>query len=493
MATPPNNPIPTLPAPLYDENSGLPPRGELQTPAFFELLFSRELYRSSAFRLGLAISAIYLVCFSIAWGLSYQFLQDSVLRRADNALTNRYDSMLTVQNALGPDAVIRVAQAQVKGPMGDGFGFQVIDAQDKTVAGTFNIHLREYGWWTHHSEDVGLGGNSTLRFLVAPLGANTVVIGRSLSTADELREDATRGFVKLFLVSMLLGLLGSAYAAWRTHGRIDRITQVMGSVAAGQLAKRLPVTDSGDDIDEFSKQINDALDRLQQNVDGLRQMSSDMAHELKTPLNRLYIHLESSMSKLYEDGVEVEELGKAMDEAENINEIFQAILRIAQIEAGARKSAFQPVNMIEVLGTVAEVYEPVVEEAGNTLEVLFDPTDVQHVLGDRELLMQVAVNLIENAVRHCPAGTIISLDAGEYHGEPWFRVTDNGPGVPEELRDKLFQRLFRLEASRTTPGTGLGMTLVKAVAELHCASVSLDDNSPGLAITVKFLEDCPTC
>jgi len=265
----------------------------------------------------------------------------------------------------------------------------------------------------------------------------------------------------------------------------------MRSVAGGQLEKRLPRNDSGDDIDEFSNGINDALDRLQQNVDGLRQMSSDMAHELKTPLNRLYIQLEGATGKLYEQGIEIEEVGKAMDEAEYINSTFQAILRIAQIEAGARKSAFQPVNIMEVMGTVAEVYEPVVEEAGNKLEIRFDVTDAQHVMGDRELLMQVVVNLIENAIRHCPAGTTVFLDAGEYHGEPWIQVADNGPGVPEDMRDKLFQRMFRLEASRTTPGTGLGMTLVKAVADLHSASVKLEDNQPGLSITMKFEEESP--
>jgi len=493
MADTTNNPIPTLPAPVLDENSGLRPRGEVNAPAFLELLFSRALYRSSAFRLGLAISAIYLICFSIAWGLSYQFLQDGVLRRVDSSLNAHYQGMLSVHNELGSDAVLQIAQSSDTTPMGDGVAFQIVGPSGETIAGTMLTETMEFGWWTRDAEEMRLSNEGSVRFLVAPLGDNVVSLAKSLHTADELREDATAGFVKLFLISMMLGLLGSAYAAWRTHGRIDKITQVMRSVAAGQLSRRLPVDKSGDDINEFSTQINDALDRLQQNVDGLRQMSSDMAHELKTPLNRLYIQIEGATTKLYEQGIEVEELGKAMDEADYINSTFQAILRIAQIEAGARKAAFQPVNFIEVLGTVAEVYEPVVEEAGNTLQVVFDPRDAQHVMGDRELLMQVVVNLIENAIRHCPKGTMITLDAGEYHGEPWFRVADSGPGVPEEMREKLFQRMFRLEASRTTPGSGLGMTLVKAVADLHCASVRLEDNNPGLAITVKFEEDCPVC
>jgi len=416
-ATP--TPIPTLPARLLDEHAGVPAPGTEPSADFFELLFSRELYRSSAFRLGLAISAIYLLCFSIASGLSYRFLQESALSRADAVLTSRYEAMLAVYSKLGSDALVQFASVNNRGPMGESVGFHMVGPDGKTLAGTIVTEAQEFGWWTRDSKSIGMG------------------MARSLSSLDNLREDATKRFIRLFLISMFLGLLGSAYAAWRTHGRIDRITRVMRAVAGGNLSQRLPSGGSGDDIDEFSKQINDALDRLQQNVDGLRQMSSDMAHELKTPLNRLHIHLEGATQRLYEQGIEIEEMGKAVDEADYINSTFQAILRIAQIEAGARKSAFQPVNYIEVLGTVGEVYEPVVEEAGNHLQVLFDRTEVQHVMGDRELLMQVVVNLIENAIRHCPKGTTISLDAGEYHGEPWFRVADNGPGVPEEMREKL--------------------------------------------------------
>ena len=490
MATsaPDQEPIHTLPAPILDENSGYRPRDEFSPPGFAELLLSRELYRSSAFRLGLAISTIYLLCFSIAWGLSYQFLQDDLLDRVDSDLNSRYSRMLTEHRELGTDAALRLALAITDSHMGEKTGFQIKDNAGRTVLGTIKTDVMTLGFGTYENSVFGEGISGSYRLLMAPLGENTVTFAQSLASADELREDSTRNFLKLFLIAMVLGLLGSAYAAWRTHGRIDRISQVMRSVAGGELARRLPVNASGDDIDEFSTQINDALDRLQQNVDGLRQMSSDIAHELKTPLNRLYISLEGASTKLYNQGVEIEELGKAMDEAEYINLTFQAILRITQIEAGARKSAFRPVNIIEVVGTVSEVYEPVIEEAGNSLEVLFDPTEEQYVMGDRELLMQVVVNLIENAIRHCPKGTKVSLDAGEYHGEPWFRIADNGPGVPEEMREKLFQRMFRLEESRTTPGSGLGMTLVKAVADLHRASVKLEDNNPGLAITIKFEE-----
>jgi len=485
-------PIQTLPAPAFDENSGLPPASEASSFSFSELLFSRELYRSSAFKLGLAISAIYLFCFSIAWGLSYQFLQDGIANRVDDVLNSRYERLQNIHIVEGQQAIVDLANSGRMSPFVTNGGFQLRDSEGNEIAGTMDIDVDKIGLSKVSGKEMGLPYPGSVRVLVGLLGEDTkIALAHNLDHADDVAKDATKSFIKLFLFSTLLGILGSVYAAWRMHGRIDKITQVMRSVAGGNLAKRLPVNASGDDIDEFSIRVNDALDRLQQNVDGLRQMSSDMAHELKTPLNRLYIKLEGASTKLYEQGVEIEEVNKAMEEAEYINSTFQAILRIAQIEAGARKSAFKPVDLIELVATVGEVYEPVVEEAGNTLQVLLDPSETQYVMGDRELLMQVVVNLIENAIRHCPTGTTVFVDAGEYHGEPWFRIADNGPGVPEEMREKLFQRMFRLEASRTTPGTGLGMTLVKAVADLHCASVALDDHNPGLSITVKFEIESP--
>lgn len=480
--------IPTLPAPILDENSGIRSPSESSVTGFTELLFSRTLYKSSAFRLGLAISALFLICFSIAWFFSYRLLEEGLLERVDSSLQRRYERIMTTYYESGFEGALQAVENNDGALMTDARGFEIKDSSGDSVVGNVDTDVMEYGWGTLKDGEIGLNDAGSVRYISAPMGGYTVTLAQSLDLLDALQQEGRLRFIKAFLLSTVLALLGSAYAAWRTHTRIDRITSALRSVAAGQLEKRLPFSKNGDDIDEFSERINHALDRLQQNVDGLRQMSSDMAHELKTPLNRLHIQLEGAIEKLHRQDIEVDELGKAMDEAETINATFQAILRIAQIEAGARKAGFEPTNLMEVLDTVCEVYEPVVEEAGNTLETLFDVTDVQYVLGDRELLMQVVVNLIENAIRHCPEGTHITVNGGEYHGEPWFTVADNGPGVPEALREKLFQRLFRLQASRTTPGTGLGMTLVKAVADLHGAKVTLSDNNPGLVITVKFVE-----
>ena len=313
---------PTLPAPVLDEHSGARSPSEYNRPSLPDVMLSRQLYQSSAFRLGLAISAIYLVCVSIAFGLSYQFLHSGVVDRVDRSIENHYRRALAVYADLGDEAV-RVTLANTALPMEDNLGFSLRDPAGKIVMSTIDVKPLATGWWTAKDIVEGFPSDGSVRLLVAPLGENTLTVARSLGRADRLREDATRWFVNLFFISMFLGLLGSAIAAWRMHGRIDRITEVMRSVANGSLDRRLPVRATGDDINEFSIRVNDALDRLQQNVEGLRTMSSDMAHELKTPLNRLHIHLEEAATKLYEQGSEIDEVDKAITEADYINTIFQ--------------------------------------------------------------------------------------------------------------------------------------------------------------------------
>ena len=271
-----DSPKPILPAPLLDEHSGVRSKSDYSRPSLPDLLLSRQLYKSSAFRLGLAISGIYLVCVSIAFGLSYQFLHSEVVERVDQSLENHFQRVLTLYDEMGIES-IQVMMENTGLPMQDNIGIHLRSPAGETILSSIDVEPMDFGWSTAKDKVDGFRSDGSARFLVVPLGENILTIARSLERADRLREDATRWFVNLFFIFMFLGLLGSAIAAWRMHGRIHRITDVMRSVAAGSLESRLPVTSRGDDINEFSIRVNDALDRLQHNVEVLRQMSSDMA------------------------------------------------------------------------------------------------------------------------------------------------------------------------------------------------------------------------
>jgi signal transduction histidine kinase len=274
--------------------------------------------------------------------------------------------------------------------------------------------------------------------------------------------------------------------ASRVQRRLDGIASTMVDVSHGRLDARIPLIGSGDDIDAVSAQVNAALERLSALVDGMREVSANIAHDLKTPLNRLQMILEQAADKTASGEDVSTELTDARAESQQINSTFDALLRIAQIEAGARKARFVDLDVGPVVETIGEVYADVAEDDGKSLSIGIIPDTKWYVHGDRDLLMQMLANLVENALSHCPPGTAIELSVTRRGSHVLVHVRDDGPGIPAEEREKVFRRLYRLDRSRTTPGSGLGLSLVKAVADLHGAAIVLEDRSPGLGVTVSF-------
>jgi signal transduction histidine kinase len=257
-------------------------------------------------------------------------------------------------------------------------------------------------------------------------------------------------------------------------------------VSQGNLAVRVPLIGNGDDIDGVSGQINAALARLSALVEGMRQVSADIAHDLKTPLNRLDMILETATCAALNGGDACADLADARAECRQINQTFEALLRIAQIEAGARKARFVDVGLDAIVGGIVEIYGEVAEDYGKSLSSKVAPGSGHVIHGDGELLTQMFANLVENCLRHTPARTEIELAVARRSDRIVASVNDNGPGIPIEERGKVFQRLYRLDKSRSTPGSGLGLSLVRAIADLHEATIELEDRHPGLGVVISF-------
>ena len=457
-------------------------------------LFRRfGILRSVSFRMGVLFWLLFTLCFGGGSYMVYETLQDRVLDRIDDSIAGRFAEMQDVHETLGIDAVIRMADARSNLPMVSSMGFYLSNPEGERVAGNLPVCLSSKGWEILDGRDLGLEGDaSQYRFYTGYIGGYKLSMGRSLDDLVELRKITLSCLLWTSLISTLLAFLVGGYFARSTHKRVAGISRSLDIVGKGNLSARLPVSCAGDDIDQLSDKINGSLERLEHTVNGMRQVSTDIAHDLKTPLNRLYMGLEEAASKSRSGACVGQELDEALEETQAINATFEALLRIAQIEAGARKSQFKHFDLATVLETAAEVYAPVVDEQCQELVVDMAAGQSLPMFGDRHLALQLVVNLIENAVHHCSDNTIIKLSAGEDEGIVWFRVADSGPGIPAAERDKVFQRLYRLERSRTTRGTGLGLSLVKAISDLHCGTVSLDDNKPGLAVTVRFDRNCPS-
>ncbi|ASJ71160.1 sensor histidine kinase [Granulosicoccus antarcticus] len=457
-------------------------------------LFDRfHALRNSAFRIAVLFWLLFTVCFGLGSYFVYQTLQDRVLDRIDQTIEERFSETRDIYESEGIEAIIRIAEHRnEQSPMSSLMGFHLSTAEGVRIAGNIPLCLANQGWDNLTGADLGLeNDNSTYRFFTGEIGGNVLSLGRNLDDLVDLRQIALSCLLWTTVISMLLAFLVACYFAGRANKRYTGISRALDVVGQGDLSARLPVGCAKDDVDCLSVKVNTSLERLEHTVNGMRQVSTDIAHDLKTPLNRLYITIEDAATKSRLGQCVGDDLEGALEEAQAINGTFEALLRIAQIEAGARRSQFKHFDLSTVLETAAEVYGPVVDEQGQQLVVDLRPGQSLPMLGDRHLGLQLVVNLIENAVNHCAENTVITLSAGEDDGIVWFRVADSGLGIPDSEREKVFQRLYRLERSRTTTGTGLGLSLVKAIADLHCGTVSLADNKPGLAVTVRFDRNCP--
>jgi signal transduction histidine kinase len=240
----------------------------------------------------------------------------------------------------------------------------------------------------------------------------------------------------------------------------------------------------GDEFDQLADTINDMLDRIARLMDGVRQVSNAIAHDLRTPITRARGRLEEAAARARTPGEMHAAIERAIADLDGIIAIFQGLLRIAEIEAGSRRSAFAPVEAARLLRDVAELYDVVAEEKDVRLMVSA-PASLP-AYGDRELIQQAVANLVDNAVKFSPAGSVVRLSGQPVEGGIEITVTDQGPGIPPAERARATERFFRGETARSTPGSGLGLALVQAIAQLHGGGLTLEDAGPGLLVRLRL-------
>lgn len=313
-------------------------------------------------------------------------------------------------------------------------------------------------------------------------GGEFLLVGENKYRAAKAREAIIQAFGWGIAIMVLLAAGGGAALGGGFLRRIEEINRTTRSIMDGDLSQRVPTRSGGDEMDQLAVNLNAMLDRNQLLMESLKQVSNDIAHDLRTPLSRLRHRFEAARPKTEADWEFLIE--QSIAEIDAILDTFSALLRIGQIESGARHAAFSDMDLAQIVSAVAEAYVPVAEDRGQQLQVVVNSAPA--IRGDRELLTQMAANLIENAINHCPAGVVITVEVGQDAAVPVLCIADTGPGIPAAEREKVLRRFYRLEASRTTPGSGLGLALVKAIAELHGATVELSDNRPGLRVTVRF-------
>lgn len=284
----------------------------------------------------------------------------------------------------------------------------------------------------------------------------------------------------LFAAALLVAAAGGVLVSRAFLRRSDAMAKACRAIMDGDMQARIPLRGTRDEMDRLAATINEMLDRIAGLVENLRQVTNDVAHDLRTPVT----HLRHGLERALQEGDHAAALNAAIHETDAILELFAALLRIAQIESGARRAAFAPLALDGVLRDVAALLGPVAEETGHRL--VLPQLDKAVIRGDRPLVMQLFTNLVENAILHTPPGTTITVTLAA-NGQAVVTLGDDGPGVPPDEQAKLFRRFYRRESSRGQPGHGLGLALVAAIAELHGATLMLhNDRGPGLWFELAF-------
>lgn len=445
-----------------------------------------NLLKSTPFRLALIFAALSIASFLGTGLVTYHLLRNDLADRLDRSIQEDF-SVLSSSYGDGdlPD-LLDTINSHVAPSVEQERIYLLLSSDGRKLAGNIEAQTPVSGWSTVSSSALGIRGDNQYRVYAGKVDSRPLLVGVSFEESAEVLDVVRTSFGWAAALALAIAATAGAALALRIQRRMEAIASTMREVGTGKFDTRIPLSGNGDDIDQLSSQVNDAIGRLSDLVEGMRQVSTDIAHDLKTPLQRLSLLIDEVSNDSGHDRKISSKLLKVRDEAIRINGTFDALLRIAQIEAGARRSRFSLIDMRECLETIAEVYTDVAEDLGHTLLVNLQSGADLRIVGDKELVVQLFANLVENSIRHSPQGSVIEIEAEFRESALVVEIKDNGPGIPEAERDKVFRRLYRLDKSRTTPGTGLGLSLVKAIVELHGAYIDLRDTKPGLVVAVRF-------
>jgi len=446
--------------------------------------FAVRLARSAAFRLAALQASLFalvaLALFTITW-LSVRGYVESQVRHAIN------DESAEILATPAGGLAGAVDEAVVQMPHGP-FFYGLFGSNGRRLAGDLDHAPAAPGWSTIEERQSPHGDRDRHRRIlvqatVLPDGQR-LVVGRDRHSADELDELLQGSFLWAGIAAVLLALLGGVMTARSYLGRVEAVAAAAARIAGGELNTRVPLSTRGDEFDRLADSLNAMLERIQALMEGMRQVSNDIAHDLRTPLAHLRQRLESASRDT--DSIEGfrAAIERALTDVDGVLATFTALLRIAQIESRQRRAGFTELDLSSLLTSLVGDFAPVFEDQGRPLRTHISPD--LHVHGDRALLTQMFANLIENTLRHTPPGTPVELGLTASGAGVRATISDAGPGVPAVSRGHVLGRFVRLDAARSTPGSGLGLALVAAVADLHGIELALSDAGPGLRVDLDF-------
>lgn len=453
-----------------------------------------ELFRTSTFRLALFYFALFALSVLTVLGDVYYHTVVYADQQIDETIDAEITGLAEQYRQRGLTGLISIIEERSDPSRGGSMLYLLTDQQQRPLAGNLT------GW-----PDVTIGPDGWMRFpLNAPAsnahrhvaqatsfllaGGYQLLVGRDLAERKTFEDLIVKALYWSAGLTLMLGLIGGLLMSRRVLARIEGINRASDRVMEGEFGRRIPVKGTGDEFDRLSQNLNLMLDRIERLMEGMRQVTDNIAHDLRSPLGRLRSRLEMALIEGGEPEQYRQVLEQTIDEADQLMATFNALLDIAEAEAGSPRVVMSELDFTELVRDLIDLYEPVAEEKGLVLSTT-PPSAKLEMRGNRHLLSRAMANLVENAIKYTPAPGRITLGVEMIAGALQCTIADTGPGVPPEARDRVFDRFFRLEASRTTPGNGLGLSLARAVIQLHGGTIRLEDNQPGLRAVITLPVD----
>ena len=458
-------------------------------------------FKSSAFR----ITLVYVLLFGLSVAIILGFVYWSTIAYQKNQTEDRINAEIeelskVYQNSGYRGLVSKLSQRIEQQSLGDSTLYLLADSKYRPLVNNISgwprfSEAREGDWIDFRLDDFRVEGNPEFSARARVLAFDNrynLLIGRAMRDLANLKELVGRALIWGLMLTVALGLIGGYMLRQTLRSRLGAINQTSRQIMHGDLRRRIATRGTEDEFDELANNLNGMLDQIEHGMEGVRRVSDNIAHDLKTPLARLKNKIEELKFKVAGRSEEELALDRIIQEADGLLATFNALLRIARIEYSEQRKAFAKVDINSILSDLLELYEPLAEEKGQSLSVTLGPAI--ELDADRDMLFQAFANLIDNAIKYTPKDGEISISSernrdkkAKESGQYWFvEISDNGPGIPESEHEKVTQRFYRIDPSRTTPGSGLGLALVFAVLKLHKLDLKFADNKPGLNVRVSL-------
>ena len=449
-------------------------------------------FKSSLVRITLAYVLLFGVSVSLILGVVYWSTIVYTTNQTDEDIEAEIRALYSVYNRSGYSGLASALSERVRQQRpGDSTLYLLTDSNFQPLVGNISgwpkVAYDQGGWLDFRLDDLldERGGEFSARAKTFEVDNRfNVLVGQGMKDLRNLKALMSQALLWSLVMTIGLGVI-MGYMMRRTlRVRLNAINSISRQIMQGDFHKRIGTQGSGDEFDELSDNLNAMLDRIENGVEGVRRVSDNIAHDLKTPLARLKNKVEELHRRFPLDSEEHQALDHVVAEADGLLGTFNALLRIARIEYSEKRKAFASLEVGDLLRDVLELYEPLAEEKQQHLEINIEPRVV--LLADRDMLFQALANLIDNAIKYTPEqGTVsIALVSG-VHGDT-IEIADNGAGIPQEEYDNVIQRFYRIDESRTTPGSGLGLALVAAVLKVHAIELVFENNNPGLKVRLKL-------